>query len=40
MDGPYCNKKAMDLLKRMKREEKGKNNPIWKGLEKFKDPDQ
>lgn len=38
MDGPYCNKKAMDVLKKMEPEEnKEKTNPIWKGLEKFKD---
>jgi uncharacterized metal-binding protein YceD (DUF177 family) len=40
MDGPYCNKSAMDVLKKMTtiKEEK-KENPIWKGLEKFKDLD-
>lgn len=40
MDGPYCNKTAMDVLKKMTgtKEEK-KENPIWKGLEKFKDLD-
>ncbi len=38
MDGPYCNKAAMDMLKKMGPEEKErKENPIWKGLEKFKD---
>ncbi|MBL7742118.1 MAG: DUF177 domain-containing protein [Chitinophagaceae bacterium] len=40
MDGPYCNKSAMDVLKKMStpKEEK-KENPIWKGLKKFKDFD-
>ena len=37
MDGPYCNPSAMDVLKKMEPEEKEqKENPIWKGLEKFK----
>ena len=38
MDGPSCNKAAMDMLKKLEPEEnKTKENPIWKGLEKFKD---
>lgn len=38
MDGPYCNKAAADILKKMDTEVDGKKeNPIWKGLEKFKD---
>ncbi len=38
MDGPYCNKSAMDVLKKMEPEKKkSEENPIWKGLEKFKD---
>jgi uncharacterized metal-binding protein YceD (DUF177 family) len=38
MDGPHCNPSAMDVLKKMEPEEKEtKQNPIWKGLEKFKD---
>lgn len=38
MDGPHCNASAMDVLKKMKPQEKeNKENPIWKGLEKFKD---
>lgn len=37
MDGPHCNKSAMDMLKKMEDEEDVKENPIWKGLEKFKD---
>ena len=37
-EGPMCNPVAMEILKRMevKGEEKS-SNPIWKGLEKFKD---
>ncbi len=39
MDGPHCNPSALDLLKKMepKKIEIKKENPIWKGLEKFKD---
>ena len=38
MDGPNCNKSAMEMLKKLEPEEnKTKENPIWKGLEKFKD---
>lgn len=38
MDGPHCNATALDVLKKMEPEEnKPKENPIWKGLEKFKD---
>ena len=37
MDGPHCNKSAMDMLKKLEPEEtKTKENPIWKGLEKFR----
>ncbi|MGH2553619.1 MAG: YceD family protein [Chitinophagaceae bacterium] len=40
MDGPYCNGAALDLLKKLEPEEIiKKENPIWKGLEKFKDLD-
>ena len=42
MDGPYCNKSALDMLKKLEAEERKnekKENPIWKGLEKFKDLD-
>jgi uncharacterized metal-binding protein YceD (DUF177 family) len=38
MDGPYCNVDALNMLKKMEPEENiVKENPIWKGLEKFKD---
>jgi len=37
MDGPNCNPAALDALKKMEPKEKeSKENPIWKGLEKFK----
>jgi uncharacterized metal-binding protein YceD (DUF177 family) len=40
MDGPHCNPAAMDVLKKLSDLEKEKKeNPIWKGLEKFKDLD-
>jgi hypothetical protein len=37
MDGPYCNPTARELLNNMRPEERNKENPLWKGLEKFKD---
>ena len=37
MDGPYCNPAAKEVLRSMKPEENQGANPIWKGLEKFKD---
>lgn len=38
MDGSHCNKTALEVLKKLEPEEKEtKENPIWKGLEKFKD---
>lgn len=41
MDGPNCNPSALDMLKKLesKETEKKEENPIWKGLEKFKDLD-
>ena len=37
-DGPFCNPKALDILKKLEtKETEKKENPIWKGLEKFKD---
>jgi uncharacterized metal-binding protein YceD (DUF177 family) len=40
MDGPHCNKSAADVLKKLSTDESdAKENPIWKGLEKFKDLD-
>jgi uncharacterized metal-binding protein YceD (DUF177 family) len=41
MDGPYCNPAALDMLKKMTGPEtEKKENPIWKGLEKFRDLDK
>jgi uncharacterized metal-binding protein YceD (DUF177 family) len=37
MDGPYCNATARELLNKMRPEEGPKENPLWKGLDKFKD---
>jgi uncharacterized metal-binding protein YceD (DUF177 family) len=41
MSGPHCNKTAMEMLKKLEpeKDETIKENPIWKGLEKFKDLD-
>jgi uncharacterized metal-binding protein YceD (DUF177 family) len=37
-DGPHCNPAALDMLKKLEvKETEKKENPIWKGLEKFKD---
>ncbi|MBA2745157.1 MAG: DUF177 domain-containing protein [Flavisolibacter sp.] len=36
MDGPFCNDTARELLRGSKPEEVPKENPVWKGLEKFK----
>lgn len=38
MNGPHCNPSALDMLKKLETQEpEKKDNPIWKGLEKFKD---
>ena len=37
--GPNCNKEVLEMLKRMNGENQKAGNPIWKGLEKFKDLD-
>ncbi len=38
MDGPFCNKAVKELLKKMEDSiPEKKQNPIWKGLDKFKD---
>jgi uncharacterized metal-binding protein YceD (DUF177 family) len=39
MSGPNCNKSAAEALRKMKMPEQGHANPLWKGLEKFKDLD-
>jgi uncharacterized metal-binding protein YceD (DUF177 family) len=37
MDGPYCNQDVRALLKSMTPVDEPKKNPLWKGLDKFKD---
>lgn len=37
MDGPYCNPAARELLNNMRPPEGQGTNPIWKGLDQFKD---
>ncbi|MEJ7739754.1 MAG: DUF177 domain-containing protein [Chitinophagaceae bacterium] len=37
--GPYCNQEVLEMLKRMDSEDHKEINPVWKGLEKFKDLD-
>ena len=40
MDGPHCNPAAREMLNKLSMEEpEKKENPIWKGLERFKDLD-
>jgi uncharacterized metal-binding protein YceD (DUF177 family) len=40
MDGPYCNPDAREVLKKMRAGDEPKQNPLWKGLEKFKGLDE
>jgi DUF177 domain-containing protein len=40
MGGPYCNKEVLDMLKKLEQEKAEPVNPLWKGLEKFKDLEQ
>ena len=41
MNGPHCNPSALDVLKKMEpKDSNKKENPIWKGLEKFKNLDE
>ncbi|HUQ96680.1 MAG TPA: DUF177 domain-containing protein [Chitinophagaceae bacterium] len=37
MDGPHCNPAARALLSSLRATENNQGNPVWKGLEKFKD---
>jgi uncharacterized metal-binding protein YceD (DUF177 family) len=39
MDGPHCNPSAREVLNKLKHAEQ-RQNPVWKGLEKFKDLDK
>jgi uncharacterized metal-binding protein YceD (DUF177 family) len=34
--GPTCNKEVLDMLKKMNDQEQNAQNPIWKGLDKFR----
>ena len=36
MDGHYCNPAARVVLKKLKKAEEAKENPLWKGLDQFK----
>jgi uncharacterized metal-binding protein YceD (DUF177 family) len=40
MDGPPCNKAALEILQKMKTDNGEIENPIWKDLQKFKDLDK
>ena len=37
MGGPKCNKEVLEKLQQLKDNEQKKDNPIWKGLDKFRD---
>lgn len=37
MDGPFCNTAALEALKKLNGDKEPDENPIWKGLEKFKE---
>lgn len=37
MDGPHCNPAARELLNGLRPKEEEKGNPLWKGLEQFRD---
>jgi hypothetical protein len=37
MGGPHCNKEVLEMLMKLDREKSEPENPLWKGLEKFKD---
>lgn len=40
MGGPHCNKEVLAMLKSMDVQNTKPENPLWKGLDKFKDLDQ
>src|SRR5574343_154452 len=40
MGGPHCNKEVLAMLKKMDVQNTQPENPLWKGLEKFKGLDQ
>jgi uncharacterized metal-binding protein YceD (DUF177 family) len=35
--GPKCNKEVLAMLEKLKENEEKKENPLWSGLDKFKD---
>lgn len=37
MGGPHCNKEVLAMLKKLDAQNNEPRNPLWKGLEKFKD---
>lgn len=37
MGGPGCNKEVLAMLKKLESQNNSAKNPLWKGLEKFKD---
>ena len=37
MGGPHCNKEVLEMLKKLDWDKSQPGNPLWKGLEKFKD---
>ena len=37
--GPYCNQEVLAMLNKLGKEDNAASNPLWKGLEKFKDLD-
>jgi uncharacterized metal-binding protein YceD (DUF177 family) len=38
--GPYCNKEVLEMLKKLDSEKNQASNPLWKGLEKFRNLDK
>jgi hypothetical protein len=34
--GPKCNKQVLEMLKKMNDKDEQTQNPIWKGLDKFR----
>jgi uncharacterized metal-binding protein YceD (DUF177 family) len=37
MGGPHCNKEVLEMLRKLEEQKQPESNPLWKGLEKFKD---
>lgn len=40
MDGPYCNPAAREILNRSRPQQSNGENPLWKGLDQFKNLDK